>query len=398
MMKIINNINKKKMTTKLILNEEIKRILEVMNVNSKNSKLLTESIIDDIIGIILKYGAKSGDDVVTSIKKIESQFGVKLDVLDIKKLVKGDTKGVLIKIINSFTPKQLSNFTSKVWNELPNLETKSNGIVDNIVKSKKTYTSKNLKNYLNDESKILIPDQVEPFQKVVIGLRKKFITDSFNSLKNYGVINDITTSAGKSVDNVASKVSDVLKINMSKDDLLKFIDDEFPGNTLMKQDIEKISDVDLKKSQDEFNKLSDEEVDNDINKVCGTIKEIFGKTWCQSDIDKMEMDTKGTNVTIKNIESHEKLTKLKGRRLKRRFIKWALIVGIPTVVGAAYYYGKKLLSQEYTDDLIGCMKWARSKGETFFCEKDSQGKYILYNESNDEAKPVEYKENGWSEI
>jgi hypothetical protein len=386
------------MTTKLILNEEIKRILEVMNVNSKNSKLLTESIIDDVIGIILKYGAKSGDDVATSIKKIESQFGVKLDVLDIKKLVKGDTKGVLIKIINSFTPKQLSNFTSKVWNELPNLETKSNGIVGNIVKSKKTYTSKNLKNYLNDESKILIPDQVEPFQKVVIGLRKKFITDSFNSLKNYGVINDITTSAGKSVDNVASKVSDVLKIDMSKDNLLKFIDDEFPGNTLMKQDIEKISDVDLKKSQDEFNKLSDAEVDDAINKVCGTIKEFFGKTYCDADIKDMKTQAKGIRAQTDVFSAKEERAAVLSKRRRRLFINWVLVVGIPAGVGTAYYYGKKLLSQEYTDDLIGCMKWARSKGETFSCEKDSQGKYILYNESNDESKPVEYKENGWSEI
>ena len=386
------------MTTKLILNEEIKRILEVMNVNSKNSKLLTESIIDDVIGIILKYGAKSGDDVATSIKKIESQFGVKLDVLDIKKLVKGDTKGVLVKIINSFTPKQLSNFTSKVWNELPNLETKSNGIVGNIVKSKKTYTSKNLKNYLNDQSKILIPDQVEPFQKVVIELRKKFITDSFDSLKNSGVIDDITTSTGKAVDNVAGKVSNVLKIDMSKGDLLNFIDDAFPGNTLMKQDIEKISEVDLKKAQDELNKLSDEEVDNAINKVCGTIKEIFGKTYCEADIKNMKLQTQGIKGETEYLKASEELGAIRRKRIWRR-LRWVFIIGIPSIIGGtAYYYGKKLLSQEYTDDLIGCMKWARSKGETFSCEKDDDGKYILYNESNDESKPVEYKENGWSEI
>ena len=172
----------------------------------------------------------------------------------------------------------------------------------------------------------------------------KKLEDKKKIAQNYKTSPMDASQMVKSADDVASEVSD--NINMGKNDLLSFIDDAFPGNTSMKNDIESISEDDLIKLQDEFNKLSDEEVDDSINKVCGNLKEIFGKTYCQTDIDQLNLQRRGLEAQAGEVKAKTDLSKAKSElfntraRKVGRFIKWTLIVG---GAGAAYYYGKEAI-------------------------------------------------------
>jgi hypothetical protein len=253
---------------KLILNEEVIRILEMMNIESKKSKLLTESIVDDIAQGIIRLSVKSGDDVATSLSKIEREFGVPKGTLnsgDIAKLsTKSGASDVVIKIVDNLSPNQLKIFTEKVWTQLPEAQTAAKDVIDNLVTSKSTFTSDNLLKYLNDKSEIAITSPVKELNPLIKSLRKEFVDRSYESVKGKGVIDNVVGSAGKVSDSGSSSIDDmVAKIEESLSSGGRIPDDI--DNTSLMSEVSKImNEFKIKKPSGIANETLKQEITSQI--------------------------------------------------------------------------------------------------------------------------------------
>lgn len=291
-----------------ILFEEINRAREIMGLPTLTEQKVLGKLYDDAVGSLFGNLSKKGVKELSQEQQdalnkliINSSEIQRAGIKSIKDVLDDAGKQLLLKtirdnsdaikttfdgIVSDYT-KNTMTIINKRLNSIPNLKTEisklksGNFTALSILQKIEREGTENISSYHLLGLKNTLTDAKTTFK----GNRE--MTDYLDGVIKQvdGVINskqiDISTVGkgsvdnvvGKAVDNVVGKVSDNLKIDMSKDDLLSVIDDVFPGNVSIRQEIEKISEVDLKKSQDEFNKLSDEEVDNAINKVCGTLKE-----------------------------------------------------------------------------------------------------------------------------
>lgn len=313
---------------KEIINE-IHQIRRMMGLKTNNN-LLTEAmvgggILDDIIGLLAKktpddllsLGFKNAEEVLTFVREFPTSSIIRQSEIVGNLIVRLGDSG-------------LTNLTKQLLDD-------TNSYIGKIVSDRVSVYEEMAKKYPNvspDEFvKSMKEDMLKTFQGAnpnVQSLVKKIEQESGERVRN---------TVSKNVKNTTTYV-DNFKVDMGKDDLLSFIDEAFPGNTAIKSEIEKISDVDLKKSQDAFNKLSDEEVDNAINKVCGTLKESLGKDWCSMDVKEIKQKTKAIaadteykNTLASNIEATSNLRQEQFKSVWR-FIKWSLIVGL--VAGGVY--------------------------------------------------------------
>ena len=100
-----------------ILKEELSRIWEIMGVNG-NKSLIRESVIDDIIELIVKKG--SGEvDAAAKLAKIQADYPYLkgLNKTDINKLVKGgaDAASVVQKIVGKMSGDQLTSLAGDIY-------------------------------------------------------------------------------------------------------------------------------------------------------------------------------------------------------------------------------------------------------------------------------------------
>ena len=308
---------------------------------------------DDLVSYVSRQGGsvKSVDDIVNFVKSrpdLLKKIATSSDVI---------MKRAAESVFATSKVKDLFNPTS--WAMVNKLLT-SNTIsaIDSVLKQLEQYKGKNSE----------LDDLIQKLKD------RKSIAEKMKSTPSVKVVDNV---AGKAVDNVVGKVSDDLKIDMSKDDLLSVIDDVFPGNASIRQEIEKISEVDLKKSQDEFNKLSDEEVDNVINKVCGTLKEGFSidpicgltNDKVKTLIDRDELETKfykgrakKKKAKAEDIDSGETLAKSRSSRAWR----YARYTFITLLAGGAYMGGKMAYDKFFTYDNTpeGFKKWVEKNNYT----------------------------------
>jgi hypothetical protein len=434
-----------------ILNEEVIRILEMMNIESKKSKLLTESIVDDIAKGIIRLSVKSGDDVATSLSKIEREFGVPKGTLnsgDIAKLsTQSDASGVVIKIVDNLSPKQLKIFADKVWTQLPEAQNATKNVIDNLVTSKKTYTSDNLLKYLNDKSEIAINSPVPELDPLIKSLRKEFVDRSYKSLEGKGVIDDVAGSAGKVGNEVKVKIDDIIDAALGDKSLKKILPNVSDADlTLMRESIQSkygkmsIDDVstDFIRIRDEFMSQVKKITDDGGNEVL--VKVQNGKKF-EIKNTKWLYDNKITRMCVGKSTYINQTTGAMVDKMDPKWLKigqcitaiWALgelynhftsepnereFLGCKVLSGLGGFCGSDLqtnngfcvkscsgsktetsVSEIFTNDYAGCMSWAKSIDK--ICEKDDSGAYIIYDEiTPDVVTPVSYDvdKEKWGEI
>jgi hypothetical protein len=441
---------------KLILNEQIKRILEVMNVDSKNSKLLTESIVDDIAQGIVRLSVKSGDDLATSISKIERQFDVPkgiLDYNDITKLTKGQGKDVIIKVVNKSNPSQLMSFAKKVWVQIPEAHIAATNVVDGLVTAKKTYTTNNLLKYLNDMSETVITSPVKELDPLVKSLREIFVDNSYASLKTKGIIDDVAGSAGKTT----TKVSD--DVNMKIDEII----DATLNDKSIKEVLPGMSDADLnlirESIRSKYGKMSYDEISSDFMKVREDFissvqkmtnsngeevlvkvqdgkkfefkdyKWIYDNKITRMCVGKSSYMNSRTGTMVDKMDPKflkmgqcalgiwalsELINQLSSKPNEREFIACKPIALVGGFCGSDFQVKNNLcvkscgggtedgpdnqeVNGNFSNDFSGCMNWAKTKGKR--CDQDGSGGYVIYDkETPNDITPVKFDDGNWVEI
>lgn len=395
-----------------ILFEEINRAREIMGLPTLTEQKALGKLYDDAVGSLLDNLGRKGvkelsqeqqdalNKLIANSAEIQ-RAGIKSidNVVDdagkqlLLKTIRDNSDAIKTKfdgIVSDYTRNTMA-IINKRLDSIPKLKTE----ISKLKAGKNTALSVIQKIEREGTTWIKNPYELYALRDVLTNAKKTFTDDA--EMKEYledvikqvdGAIKskqDISTVgkgsvdnvAGKAVDNVVGKVSDDLKIDMSKDDLLSVIDDVFPGNASIRQEIEKISEVDLKKSQDEFNKLSDEEVDNVINKVCGTLKEgISIDPLCGLTDDEITAKTKTNNLKAKYYKSEENVNKAEAGKIDSggtlaksrasrfgRFFKYTLItlLGVGIITGAsiggkmAYDYFKQFTTKD-------CQQWFDDNG------------------------------------
>lgn len=421
-----------------ILNEEVIRILEMMNIESKKSKLLTESIVDDIAQGIIRLSIKSGDDVATSLSKIEREFGVPKGTLDSGDITKLSTRGgageVMIKIVDNLSPNQLKIFANKVWKQLPEAQTAAKNVIDNLVTSKKTFTSDNLLKYLNDMSETAITSPVKELDPLIKLLRKEFVNRSYKSLKVKGVIDDV---AGKVGNGVNVKIDNIMDAALGDNSLKQILPNVGDADlTLIRESIQSkygkmsIDEVssDFMRIRDEFMSQVKKITDNGGNEILVKVQngkkfEIKNTKWLYDNkitrmcVGKSTYLNQSTGVMVDKMDP--KLLKIGGCIIgiwalgelynhftsepnEREFLGCKGLSALGGFCGTDFQtnngFCKKTcsgsksetsVSEVFTNDYAGCMSWAKSVGK--ICEKDENGDYIIYDEINpDVITPVSY--------
>lgn len=432
-----------------ILNEEVIRILEMMNIESKKSKLLTESIVDDIAQSIIRLSIKSGDDVATSLSKIEREFGVPKGILDSGDITKLSTRGgaeeVMIKIVDNLNPGQLKIFTNKVWKQLPEAHTAAKNVIDNLVTSKKTFTSDNLLKYLNDMSETAITSPVKELDPLIKLLRKEFVNRSYKSLKVKGVIDDIAGSASKISDGGSANIDDmVARIEESLSSGSR-IPDNIDSTSLMSEVTKIMNEFKIKKPSgivnDTLKKEITAQIQSQLSRYSASIDE------AEQAFLKLSPSAKAETIKTAIMKIDNAVGKSNNKFLSKSWSKAKGELGTPRMIWEWYKYamsvsvvyyigidcGKKVLDTDvssgknvggtiktcagnlvksafwlvaiprdiygavfgdksnevFTNDYAGCMSWAKSISK--ICEKDENGDYIIYDEINpDVITPVSY--------
>ena len=175
------------MNNKGILKEEVRRILEMMEVSEKKSQLLNEGIIDDVVKGLVRVGTKSGDDVLTVLAKLENEIGIPKGILDsddILDLIKGSSDEqitVLSKIVRNLGPAQLDTLSTKVWGQLKDVHTNMLNGITSIKSSGGKITPKDI----DEMSEIAISSTKPGFDPLINALRKEFKTTMTKSLEGY---------------------------------------------------------------------------------------------------------------------------------------------------------------------------------------------------------------------
>jgi hypothetical protein len=445
----------------LILKEEVTRILEMMNIDSQKSQVLNESIIDDIIGLAVKYGVKSADDVATKIAKLEKELNIPKGTLnkdDIAKLAKGgvEAESVVVKIVNNLNSTDLTKLAKKVWGQLGgDVHKNAMNIIDGLKTSGKKYTSSDAMDYLNKMSETLIKSDNQ-INDLVVALRKEFVDRSYNSLKTSGVIDDVVGVSSKTtnisdelsnaMDNLKNKIGDIPD-NISSDELMVVVNklmDEFKlklppsiaTDTLKKQMADEIQTI-LKRPtpideveraflgasparQAEILKTTIKKLDNQIDKTPNWFKKQWEIeknkfkspralwTWYKtrllaSVVYYMAIDCGSKALDTKSeSEDIKKTAKACGANVIKSLF-W--MVAIPRDIWSWFTEDEEggeteTTSSEttnFTGDLSGCIKFAATKGKR--CEKDGTGGFIIYSEDNvDEITPVAFESGNWVEL
>jgi hypothetical protein len=443
----------------LILKEEVTRILEMMNIDSQKSQVLNESIIDDIIGLAVKYGVKSADDVATKIAKLEKELNIPKGTLnkdDIAKLAKGgvEAESVVVKIVNNLNSTDLTKLAKKVWGQLGgDVHKNAMNIIDGLKTSGKKYTSSDAMDYLNKMSETLIKSDNQ-INDLVVALRKEFVDRSYNSLKTSGVIDDVVGVSSKTtnisdelsnaMDNLKNKIGDIPD-DVSSDELMVVVNKlmgEFKlklppsvtTDTLKKQIADEIQAI-LKRPtpideaeraflgasparQAEILKTTTKKLDSQIDKTPNWFK----KQW---EIEKARFTSPravwiwykrmviasavyyiGVDCGSKVLDAQPSDAKDVAKACAANVLKslfW--LVAIPRDLWSWFTEDEEggeteTTSSETTNltgDLSGCIKFAATKGKR--CEKDGTGGFIIYSEDNvDEITPVAFESGNWVEL
>lgn len=399
------------MNNKGILKEEVKRILEMMEVSEKKSQLLNEGIIDDVVQGIVKVGTKSGDDVLTVLAKLEDEIGIRKGVLDsddILDLIKGSSDEqitVLSKIVRNLGPAQLDTLSTKVWSQLKDVHTNMLNGVTSIKSSGGKITSKDI----DEMSEIAISSTKPGFDPLINALRKEFKTKMTKSLEGYI---DASGSAGK-INGVA---------------------DEIPQKPF-KESEESIQDAILRNGDEK--QLINEFRANDLYRLLNSkqkgIIEDFIKQEKRLGKSNVEIEIGARNKVSKYISDAETAARLKkdvdlvGKIRKfRSFLDavtpgkkgWLYIIliglatGAFTVAGGIGYITKVVGSKEdfdaarsedpespnletstYTNDLTGFKKWSNDNGYT---DAEISGGESWYKDGNGEWQQAFYSNNSWN--
>lgn len=432
----------------------------MMNVDSKKSNLLTESIVDDIAQGIVRISVKSGDDVATSLTKLEKDFGIPkgiLDASDIAKLSKGESKDVIIKIVNRLktNPAQLSKFTKKVWVQLYDAHIVAKNVIDGLITSKATFTSSNLTNYLTDMSKTVIKDSpVKGIEPLIDSLRKEFVDLSYKKLKDIGsVVDDVAGSAGKTTTKVSGDV------NMKIDEII----DATLNDKSIKELLPDMSDADLnlirESIRSKYGKMSYDEISSDFMKVredfISSVQKITNSNgeevlvkvqdgkkfefkdykWIYDNkitrmcVGKSSYMNSRTGTMVDKMDPKflkmgqcalgiwalsELINQLSSKPNEREFIACKPIALIGGFCGSDFQVKNNLcvkscgggtedgldnqkVNGNFSNDFSGCMNWATTKGKR--CDQDGSGGYVIYDESTpDNITPVKYNDGNWVEI
>jgi hypothetical protein len=442
----------------LLLKEEVFRILEMMNIESKKTSLLTESIIDDIAQGVVRLGIKSGDDVATTLSKIEREFGVPAGVLDaddIRKLTSGTGDDVITKIVKNMDPDQITKFANKIWGQLANAHTATKNVVDNLATSGQKYTSENLRRYLNDMSESIISSPVRELDPLVTALRKEFVDRSYDSLKGSGIIDDIAGSTGKIGDttddlskvldnlenkigpisdtadattlmNQVTKIMDEFKIKtpsgIATDTLKKQIVAEIQGLLTRSTTIEEAEVAFLKMNnpakQAKIIRTAVESIDKNISK---------GPSWLKKSWDRAKPGFKspkavwewykygmaisavyyiaincGGKLVEEPISNIQKTVKACANNVLKSL---AWLYAVPVDIYKATTSGESSIDSDtenveggnFTNDYTGCINWAATKGKR--CEEDGRGGFVVYKaDTPDDVTPATYQDGNWVEL
>lgn len=393
------------MNNKVILKEEIQRILEMMEVSEKKSNLLNEGIIDDVVQGLVKVGTKSGDDVLTVLTKLENEIGVPKGVLDsddILDLIKGTSNeqiAVLSKIVQNLGPTQLENLTTKVWGQLKDVHTN----MLNGVTSIKSSGGKITPNDIDEMSEIAISSTKPGFEPLINALRKEFKTKITKSLEGYI---DVSGSAGKA-GNVTNNSVDIDK---EIDDLLNNSNKNLDAFNLLKKQLQ--AGRGWKKLSSSQKNIINETIDT-LSKQGKNIKDI------EFDAKKLILDylkDPKTKVDLpktfwkswdsvwsrkKSIAIIGGLLLIAGYGLKES-VKWTLETAEEAGEGVKEWWNEPESEEQnkenngsltYTNDLTGFKKWVNDKG---YSDAEISGGEAWYKDVNGEWQQAFYSNNSWN--
>jgi hypothetical protein len=150
---------------KQILKEELSRIWEIMGVKG-NKTLIRESVIDDVIELIIKKGADEVD-VAAKLSKIQADYPYLkgLNKSDLGKLAKGgaDAAPVIQKIVGKMSGDQLTSLAADIYKNSTEIQTllknQMAGLEANIKAGKLTpedaqqYIANNVEDWISSKTK-----------------------------------------------------------------------------------------------------------------------------------------------------------------------------------------------------------------------------------------------------
>lgn len=393
------------MNNKVILKEEVRRILEMMEVSEKKSNLLNEGIIDDVVQGLVKVGTKSGDDILTVLTKLEDEIGIPKGVLDsddVLDLIKGTSNeqiAVLSKIVQNLGPTQLENLTSKVWGQLKDVHTN----MLNGVTSIKSSGGKITPNDIDEMSEIAISSAKPGFEPLINALRKEFKTKMTKSLEGYI---DVSGYAGKSK-NIIDNTADIDK---EIDDLINNSNKNLDSFNLLKKQLQagkgwkrltqsqknvvnetidtlsrqgkNIKDIEFDAKKLILEYIKDPKIKIDIPKT-------FWKTWDSIWSRKKSIAIIGGLLLIA------------GYGLKES-VKWTLETAEEGGEGVKEWWNEPESEEQnrenngsltYTNDLTGFKKWVNDKG---YSDAEISGGEAWYKDVNGEWQQAFYSNNSWN--
>jgi len=396
------------MNNKGILKEEVRRILEMMEVSEKKSQLLNEGIIDDIVQGLVKVGTKSGDDVLTVLAKLEDEIGIPKGVLDsddIIDLIKGTSNEqitVLSKIVRNLGPTQLDNLTTKVWGQLKDVHTNMLNGVTSIKSSGGKITTKDI----DEMSEIAISSTKPGFDPLINALRKEFKTKMTKSLEGYI---DASGSAGKVTNNITDNSVDIDK---QIEDILNNSNKNLDSFNLLKKQLQagngwgKLSSTQRNVVNETIDTLSKQgknitEIETDAKKL---ILEYLRNPKTKIDLPKTFWKMWDSVWSRKkSIAIIGGLLLLAGYGVKES-VKWTLETAEEGGEGVKEW-SKETESEEknreeggsasstYTNDLAGFKKWSNDNGYT---DAEISGGESWYKDTNGEWQQAFYSNNSWN--
>lgn len=393
------------MNNKVILKEEVRRILEMMEVSEKKSNLLNEGIIDDVVQGLVKVGTKSGDDILTVLTKLEDEIGIPKGVLDsddILDLIKGTSNeqiAVLSKIVQNLGPTQLENLTSKIWGQLKDVHTN----MLNGVTSIKSSGGKITPNDIDEMSEIAISSTKPGFEPLINALRKEFKTKMTKSLEGYI---DVSGYAGKSK-NIIDNTADIDK---EIDDLINNSNKNLDSFNLLKKQLqagkgwERLTQSQKNVVNETIDTLSRQgknikDIEFDAKKL---ILEYIKDPKIKIDIPKTFWKTWDSIWSRKkSIAIIGGLLLIAGYGLKES-VKWTLETAEEGGEGVKEWWNEPESEEQnrenngsltYTNDLTGFKKWVNDKG---YSDAEISGGEAWYKDVNGEWQQAFYSNNSWN--
>jgi hypothetical protein len=395
------------MNNKGILKEEVRRILEMMEVSEKKSKLLNEGIIDDVVQGVVKLGTKSGDDVLTVLAKLEDELGIPKGVLDsddIFDLIKGTSNEqitILSKIVKNMGQKQLDNLTTKVWAQLKDVHTNMLNGVTSIKSSGGKITTKDI----DEMSEIAISSTKPGFDPLINALRKEFKTKMTKSLEGYI---DASGSAGK-IRNVADNSADIDK---EIENILNNSNKNLDSFNLLKKQLQvgggwkKLSLAQRNVVNETIDTLSKQgknikEIEFDAKKL---ILEYLKNPKTKIDLPKSFWGMwDSVWARKKSIAIIGGLLLLAGYGVKES-VKWTLETAEEGGEGVKEWYNEPESEEKrkeessgepstYTNDLTGLKNWSKDSGYT---DAEISGGEAWYKDTNGEWQQAFYSNNSWN--